>query len=97
MKHMFNQIGFEGGNHPPDRLESPLHPHPPQSEALPAPLAGPQGSRGLIGDLISTVERVEQRLAHGDSSRLPSRFPWASDEEVEALENETAAMYERYR
>jgi hypothetical protein len=53
--------------------------------------------RDPIGELISTVERAEQRLAQRDSFARPRRFPWAADEEVEALENEMAAMYERYR
>jgi hypothetical protein len=53
--------------------------------------------RDPIGELISTVERAEQRLAQRDSCARPRRFPWAADEEVEALENEMAALYERYR
>jgi len=53
--------------------------------------------RDPIGELISTVERAERRLAHRDSFVRPRRFPWAPDEDVEPLENEIAAMHERYR
>jgi|SRR6266852_466952 len=60
-------------------------------------LARPEGARDLIGDLISVVERVEQRIACADTFVRPCRFPWAPDEEIDALENEMAAIYERYR
>ncbi|HWZ45124.1 MAG TPA: hypothetical protein VNW97_16735 [Candidatus Saccharimonadales bacterium] len=97
--------------HDTDAVISPLRRLLPSSgeSATPPPCARPTeacesaapskspGARDLIGDLISTVERVEQRLAHGDSSTLPRRFPWAPDDEIEALENQMDAMSGRYR
>lgn len=40
---------------------------------------------------------IELRLSRGGAAAVPARFPWADDDEVEALENEVAAMQERYR
>jgi hypothetical protein len=53
--------------------------------------------RNLIDNLISMVERAEQRAANGDSMKRPRRFSWAEDEDVEILQSELEAMHERYR
>lgn len=53
-------------------------------------------SGSTIEDLIRTVIAAEEKQAAYED-RIPRRFPWAEDEDVEALEAERPGIEERYR